>query len=294
MSIVRLPDIFKDSPWSLDHDGICVVNVSHKELVDKRRILVEKNMVFLLVHGQKTLHSNRGAHSIIPGEGFMVNAGNYLTTEKFKDLDGHYEALFIFFENHQLADWLRTNTCEADESEAGALSRRVNKVVGDEMLDIFTRNLRQLVRRPGDRVLPMLKVKLFELFHILATGDSRQGFIRFIANLRKTEEVQLQLLMEQHFKDDLSIDQFAFLANKSVSTFKRHFRKVFDMSPKNWVKSRRIEEARGLLANPDYDVQQVGFDSGFENAAHFVKSFKDQLGLTPGEYRNRLQAHRVN
>jgi transcriptional regulator GlxA family with amidase domain len=67
------------------------------------------------------------------------------------------------------------------------------------------------------------------------------------------------------------------------------FRKQMGMSPHKYLLQMRIAHAQELLATTPYSFEQVSVYCGFANAQHFAKTFRQRVGLTPGEYRQRNQ-----
>jgi len=57
-----------------------------------------------------------------------------------------------------------------------------------------------------------------------------------------------------------------------------------------YIADRRIELAKTLLATTDWPVKQIAFESGHRNSDWFIQTFGRSVGVTPGEYRRRVQA----
>ena len=95
--------------------------------------------------------------------------------------------------------------------------------------------------------------------------------------------------IRQHFAEGLSVEQLAQLAAMSVSSFHRHFRAVTAMTPIQFQKQIRLQEARSrLLADAD-DVAAVGFAVGYESASQFSREYSRMFGAPPGRDVARLR-----
>lgn len=81
-------------------------------------------------------------------------------------------------------------------------------------------------------------------------------------------------VMLESFHLNLSMDEYAKLCGKSLSTFKRDFKKYFKNTPSKWLKTKRLEYAKTLLLNSDLNINEVCFESGFVNSSHFILTFK--------------------
>ncbi len=86
----------------------------------------------------------------------------------------------------------------------------------------------------------------------------------------------------------ISIDEMAKQACLSRRSFDRHFRNTTGMSPKAWLTQQRINLARELLENPNFDMEQISIKSGFGSAMNLRHHFAQQLGITPTHYRKQF------
>jgi AraC-like DNA-binding protein len=102
--------------------------------------------------------------------------------------------------------------------------------------------------------------------------------------------------MEANFCYNLALEEFARLSHRSLSTFKRDFRKHYNQSPGKWLLQKRLEYSAVLLKNPALNVSQVALDCGFEDLSHFSRAFKEKFGRSPANYRKQVSssAFRVN
>lgn len=98
------------------------------------------------------------------------------------------------------------------------------------------------------------------------------------------KKINLQEFMERNFRCDWSMSEFARASGRSLSTFKRDFKLMSELSPERWLTARRLQAAYELLRK-GRRVSDVCFDVGFKNVSHFSAIFKKKFGKTPGEVR---------
>jgi transcriptional regulator GlxA family with amidase domain len=91
--------------------------------------------------------------------------------------------------------------------------------------------------------------------------------------------------MEANFTFNLSIHEFARIAQRSEAAFKREFREYYKTSPGRWLIHKRLEYSRNLLTTSNKTVSEIAFVSGFENLSHFSRVFKNKYQLSPLQYR---------
>ncbi len=70
----------------------------------------------------------------------------------------------------------------------------------------------------------------------------------------------------------------------------RRFQETLGRTPAEEIRRVRLERARQLLADTDMPVPKVAFTAGFTSREYFAQAFKREIGLSPRQYRNRIQA----
>ncbi len=96
-------------------------------------------------------------------------------------------------------------------------------------------------------------------------------------------KIDLLGFMEENYLYDLSVPELARYTGRSLSAFKRDFKKVSALTPEKWVLRRRLEEAHRLLAAGDCRVADAMLESGFKDPAFFSRAYKREFGYSPRE-----------
>lgn len=86
----------------------------------------------------------------------------------------------------------------------------------------------------------------------------------------------------------IDINTFAGQANMSRRTFDRKFRASFNVTPKEWLTTQRLNRAKTLLESEQCSVEKVAELSGFENAMTMRHHFRKSLGVSPKQYRDQF------
>ena len=74
----------------------------------------------------------------------------------------------------------------------------------------------------------------------------------------------------------------------SEAYFRKLFKKLYSVSPKQYVINLRLETAAQLLQSQLYSVNEVGDRSGFTDPKYFAKLFKSKYGCSPKEFMNAV------
>lgn len=93
--------------------------------------------------------------------------------------------------------------------------------------------------------------------------------------------------MKLYYFEPVSVAALAELAGMSPSHFARVFKVTFGISPINWLRRERINQAKRRLGDTQDPVQQVALQVGYSDRFFFSKDFKKLTGFTPREFRQR-------
>ena len=87
--------------------------------------------------------------------------------------------------------------------------------------------------------------------------------------------------MNFHYLENKKLVDFAKESGRSISVFKKDFQSIYDTTPAKWLKSKRLDYAHKLLTNTNRKASEIYLECGFEDLAHFSKSFKSQFQINP-------------
>ncbi len=166
----------------------------------------------------------------------------------------------------------------ANKGDAGAQAMDVSSV-GADLLDAVVKLVRVGEDPTESKVLAPLLIReiVFRLVaggqtarlgHLVSTGDT-QRISKAIGHLRR------------HFDEPLKIEDVAREFGMSVSGFHHHFKSVTAMSPLQYQKQIRLQEAPHLMLGEDFDAASAGMQVGYENPSYFSRDYKKQFGAPP-------------
>lgn len=163
-----------------------------------------------------------------------------------------------------------------------------------EMIQEFTLN--DKIRNSYESLLPyfgnpnFLPDTIFEgkfkelLFNILIYPPNKH-ILAYVNQLIGNYVTPIWEVMESNYYYDLKISEFAEIANRSTSTFRRDFEEHYHTTPGKWLTNRRLERAILFLTTSDKSISDITFESGFKNVSHFSKIFKEKFSVAPTKYR---------
>jgi len=95
--------------------------------------------------------------------------------------------------------------------------------------------------------------------------------------------------LRRDFNQPLRIDSLARELGMSVSGFHHHFKAVTAMSPLQFQKQLRLQEARRILLGENLDAASAGLRVGYDDASQFSREYKRLFGHPPMRDLDRLR-----
>jgi AraC family transcriptional regulator, exoenzyme S synthesis regulatory protein ExsA len=185
----------------------------------------------------------------------------------------------------ELAEDLPAVTASVDSRE---LAIRVNN---DVALSAFFHAMTVYFAGDDPPVEALLKLKLKELLTSVLMSQSNPMLSAYFRSIAASDAPPIPAIMEMNFCHNLSIDAFAQMCHRSLSSFKREFRKHYGTSPGKWLLARRLEHSASLLETTGLSVTEIMFECGFEELSHFSRAFKEKFGRSPNLYRQARSAN---
>jgi AraC-like DNA-binding protein len=158
---------------------------------------------------------------------------------------------------------------------------------GPELLDPIVRLLR-LLDRPDDMPVLGPAVEREILWRLIKGEQGAMVRQLGLADSRLSQISRAVRWIRDHHAEILRIEDLARVANMSATSFFRHFRAVTSLTPIQYQKQVRLQEARAkLLANPR-DVAAVGYAVGYDSPSQFSREYRRLFGAPPGRDTARL------
>jgi AraC-like DNA-binding protein len=156
------------------------------------------------------------------------------------------------------------------------------------LLDAFVRLVRLLDAPAQARVLLPLITR--EIVYRLLMGE-QGGRLRHLAILGGyTPHIARAVAqLRRDFDQPLRIERLAQELGMSVSGLHHHFKAVTAMSPSQFQKQLRLQEARRLMLGEDLDATSAAYRVGYHDASHFNREYKSLFGVPPMRDMQRLR-----
>lgn len=96
--------------------------------------------------------------------------------------------------------------------------------------------------------------------------------------------------IEANLQESIGLDDLARAAGLSANHFLRVFKLATGKTPYHFLRARRLERARQMLADDAMPLAELALECGFANQAHFTAAFSREVGISPGRYRRAVRA----
>jgi two-component system response regulator YesN len=163
------------------------------------------------------------------------------------------------------------------------LTRMLYKYLNDQNLEfdqIFDMDAFEDYRKAAYCSMGGLDIFTHYIFETLdgnRQNDSRQENIL----------TQLEDYIDQHLGENLSRSVLAKHVYLSEDYISKVFVRLTGMSIPSYIAGRRIDKAKEYIQSTSLPISKIALEVGYSNFSYFSKTFRDLVGCTPNEYRNR-------
>lgn len=157
-----------------------------------------------------------------------------------------------------------------------------------ELLDAVVRLVR-LIDRPGEApiLLPLIKREI--IFRLLAGDQGGQLCHLTVSDGYASSMAWAVEQLRRNFDQSFRIEDLAQELGMSISSFYQHFKSVTAMTPLQFQKRVRLQEARRLMLGEDFDATRAAYQVGYNDAAYFSRDYKSLFGDPPKRDIQRLR-----
>ncbi len=147
----------------------------------------------------------------------------------------------------------------------------------------------RLLERP-QHIGVMAPLVIREILFLLLAGEQGAALRRIAFADRETEGIVDTIArLRRDFAEPLRMDALARDAHMSLSVFHHHFKSVTAMTPLQYQKRLRLQEARRLMLAQDLDAASAGFQVGYESPSQFSREYRRLFGDAPQRDMARLR-----
>jgi AraC-like DNA-binding protein len=236
---------------------------------------IPEHFFLFLLKGSMVAYDGKKHYQMKEGDYCIARKNHLIRYTKHKE-DGMFEKVIIAFDEVFLKKFLERHSytvVPAGNDEAFLF------IEEDKMIYNFLQSLEPYYNGSDQIDESFVDIKREELMVILLKKNPELANVFF--NFGIPQKIDLEEFMNRNFRFNISLERFAFLTGRSLSTFKRDFQKTFNSNPGNWLTKKRLDEAYFLINNNNQKPSEIYLEVGFEDLSHFSFAFKKQFGKSP-------------
>jgi AraC family transcriptional regulator, exoenzyme S synthesis regulatory protein ExsA len=287
-NLLRIPGDLTEAPNSrfLQAGELCFGEYHQRVEQKPRNIFVTEHTLIFVSKGAKVFRFPHKEIVVEAGKAIFLKRGCYLLCESIAD-HSHYESISIFFNESTLQNfWLGLNIPDTD---SGAPSSENSEMLILEMspaLEGFRDTILSCFGYEGNFLEQLLTMKLQELLLLLLDTPIAPELKAFFGEIFDETRTDPEYVVSENMLTPLSLQDYARLSNRSLSSFKRAFQSKTGQTPGNWILENRLKHARMLVQATGKTIGEIGAESGFNNPSSFIRSYRTRFGTTPAADRN--------
>jgi AraC-like DNA-binding protein len=265
-------------------NGCTLIESCHYKESMNGNVFVSEHELIHIISGKIILDTEGEQVEIHKGETVLIKKGSYLAYDKRSaSANENYQSVLFFLNNNFIEEFIKINRLQKPQTNS---LPSIIKIPSHPLLHNFIHSLIPYFSSSLAGNVELLRIKTFEfLFNLAEVAPEALPYFFQLIEFTKGDLVKV---MEKNFMTNIPLEDFAYLSGRSLSTFKRDFALIFKTTPHKWLHKKRLEFAHYVLKNTDKSVSDVCLESGFEDLAHFSKSFRKHFGYNPSHVKMDL------
>jgi len=176
------------------------------------------------------------------------------------------------------------------QSPPKLISNRSTEIINnDYLIQKYIEGLLFYFANPSLINEEILILKLKEIVLLLSQTKNAEVIQLILSQLFSPTTYTFRQIIEASLFSKVTIEELARRNNLSLSSFKREFTRIYNDTPANYIKTKRLEKAAELLLTSSQRITDIAFECGFGDLAGFTRSFHEKYNLSPTNYRlNRI------
>ena len=241
--------------------------------------------------GTKNIYYGDARHSISKGDLFYLGVGNHYV-EDLPDENHPFEQIVVYYSPEQLKRILLNlnmnfsiNVTNMHSCDRCRFLNHVALPAPSTIRSLFTHAASYLHDDNFMHDVAAENIKMAELIYLIISQDDGCLKSKVLSNM-DTMRDNFEHIIYSHIFSDISIEELASTCHRSLTSFKKEFKRHFFIPPHRWFIRQRLMQSRLLLISTSKSISEIGNECAFPNTSHFIKLFKKEYGLTPAIYRH--------
>lgn len=257
------------------NSDIIIFSHEHKKKFATEQIALHHSLSYI-VSGRMVLQFSDKKLEFETGDVLIVRKNELIKVIKYPAENGEaFRCVNIYLTDEILHAYSTQKRIAKQENYSGSGVVNLSK---NKFINAYFASLLPYFFQPEKLNEALTDLKSQEAIELLL--EISHSFEQFLFDDNEPYKLDLEKFMNTNFQYNIPLSEFARLTGRSLSTFQRDFKKLFDASPEKWLKDKRLTEANYLITEKKQKPSEVYHNVGFENLSHFTTAFKQKFGHT--------------
>lgn len=216
---------------------------------------------------------------IYPGECVFIRRDHRVKMTKFYTETEQYKGITLTFRRNFLREFYNNMDKNSIPKDSAIPEESIFRLPLRPDITSLFQSLTPYFDSTVQPTEELINLKEQEAVYALLSIDP--GFYPILFDFTEPWKIDIMDFLNENYMYELSMEEIASYTGRSLSTFKRDFAKISDLSPQKWLIKKRLEAAYDKLQDENTKVFDVCVEVGFKNVSHFYSAFKKQYGFSP-------------
>ncbi|MGM5632094.1 AraC family transcriptional regulator [Apibacter raozihei] len=237
----------------------------------------DSHMLVYVYSGKMVINDNGDSTKITSGECIFIKRDHRVVITKGSDNGENYQGITMKFSRNLLRECFKKLNCSTEISVP--FTDSIVKICACEDIDSIFYSIIPYFNTKKKPREDLMELKLYQGLISLLHIDKR--FYSTVFDFTEPWKIDILDFLSENFMYDLTVEEIALYTGRSLSSFKRDFAKISNLSPQKWIIKKRLDLAYEKIKLNGEKIGDVCFRVGFKNRSHFTTAFKKQFGCTP-------------
>ncbi len=282
---MKVPREMMEEPYyhrDLKLNGLTIVESCTHTNRRQGAMFLEDHMLMVVMEGSNRIRYGNTEFIVNKNEMIVFKKAIQVTYDKTgnPEKDNVYNSMLFFMKDEFVIDFMKMAKIESIKT-AEMVKVQVKPV--KERLQKFFESIVPYFQEPEVIDGALVRLKMLELLFDLASSD--RNLLQQLLQLKQQVYGDIPSIMMDNYATPASLTELAYLAGRSLSSFKRDFFAIYQMPPAQWIREKRLTKAKELLLT-GMQVKDACFSLGFESIAHFSRLYKSYHGHSPSGHKH--------
>ena len=281
--IIQIPEYFYKNEKILKLQTLSFMYYFNRKITQKVHVQINKHMLIHVFNGSKIIYNNDAKHKLSNKQSAFISKGQYLMSEILSTEKSYFDGIMVFFDDDFLLSiFNKYPTLLKDNDMKNRIDDSLCVIEESNALHETMLSTKAYLQRKTDEDL-LIQLKFEEIFLQLLQSNKSKKILKYFQVLYSKSLFKFKDLFENNnFKN---VEDMIAKSKLSQPQFRKLFNELYNTTPKEWLLKKALLKAKILLENKELNVTEVCRECGFNSISWFIKSFKNEFGVTPKKYQ---------